>query len=799
MSGGDSSNEESNDGLGRLVEILTKPEKRILPLLYSNATNEDGEDDAEKNLEKKKTLTELLDISKTLFADIENLGKQYQKLHEKAKQSPEQQGETEPVSSTILSGLLELYVPKKVDPTDADLPETLFGQVDLQTSALAKLAKKATKRLDKNGENICVLDMGVVDSEDENSDDQDASDDESNDQIADGDDHGEDDEDDDGEDDEDKEAKRIRLRMERAMEDMEDESEASEEEEESAKKQVEEKKEEELYDPVAEDLKDGFFDLNEMEEFADEEEDYLPAEAFGQPTDEEGKKTKDNTNKKSFHQRQREGLNDNSDSEDSDDMDMEDIYEEVKDVKRKKYRDQDDIDALYNLYQETNVDESDDDDEDDLVNMTAADFFGGPKKQYIARYKKNHPPAKKSTAPKDDDDDSWGEYDFEKETQEEWGGDHDDGDNVSEEEDDDDDDDEMEDMKDPSMAGLEKGETTDGKKLTKEEEKLRQQTDELEMELIDEKPWQMRGETKSTSRPVNSLLEGTPEFEMASKQAQQITVEHTIDLEGAIKSRILAEDWDDVVPRELPDVGWNKKRGETPEVSQEKSKLGLGELYEREYLKKAVGFDKDAAEKQTEEDKAKEEMKQLFANLCSKLDALSNYHFAPRPIADEAEARPVTVPAIAMEEVLPLHVSDARGVAPEEVFATKRGREGILRADAEMDQQDRKRLRNSKKAARRKARKAKEADEKLISRLQPGLGLNNPYEKRKAREELSLARARGRVTTGEQEMDTKFGSSGTFFKRLQAEAQQTIQDNASENFGDNREKKSKARSSAFKL
>jgi U3 small nucleolar RNA-associated protein MPP10 len=312
-----------------------------------------------------------------------------------------------------------------------------------------------------------------------------------------------------------------------------------------------------------------------------------------------------------------------------------------------------------------------------------------------------------------------------------------------------------------------------------------------------EKPWQMTGETKSTSRPVNSLLEGTPEFEMASKQAPTITVEHTANLEDVIKKRIIAEDWDDVVPRELPDVGWNKKRGETPEVSQEKSKLGLGELYEREYLKKAVGYDKDAAEKQTEEDKAKDEMKQLFANLCSKLDALSNYHFAPRPIADEAEVRPVTAPAIAMEEVLPLHVSDARGVAPEEVYATKRGREGILRADSEMDQNDRKRQRQSKKAARRKARKEKQADEKLISRLQPGLGLNNPYEKRKAREELAQARARGKVTTGEQDMDAKFGASGTFFKRLQAEAQKTIQDS---NPSDQPpEKKSKPKSSAFKL
>jgi len=432
--------------------------------------------------------------------------------------------------------------------------------------------------------------------------------------------------------------------------------------------------------------------------------------------------------------------------------------------------------------------------------MSAADFFGKPKKKYIEKYKKKHLRAKmvSDTVTKngDGENDSWGEYDFEKENQEDWRG----GDNDSCGHDD-----ELEDMKGPSTNGVQQEafealqkEANDVTKSTNQEERLRRQTEELELELIDEKPWQMRGESKSTSRPTNSLLEGTPEFEMASKQAPVISIEYTVDLEEVIKRRILAEDWDDVVPRELPDIGWNKKRGETPEVSQEKSILGLGELYEREYLKKAVGFDKDAMEKQTEEDKAKDEMKQLFANLCSKLDALSNYHFAPRPINDEAEARPVTVPAIAMEEVLPLHVSDARGIAPEEVFATKRGRGGILRDNNELDQTERKRQRQSKKAARRKARKEKEADEKMISRLQPGLGLNNPYEKRKAREELSFARTRGKVTTGEKEMDTKFGQSGTFFKRLQAEAQQIVHNDTSEKFRDPG-KTSKPGSSTFKL
>ena len=96
-------------------------------------------------------------------------------------------------------------------------------------------------------------------------------------------------------------------------------------------------------------------------------------------------------------------------------------------------------------------------------------------------------------------------------------------------------------------------------------------------EMLAEKPWQMTGESSATARPVNSLLEATPEFEVVNKMAPVITVQHTENLEDVIKRRILNEDWDDVIPRELPDVGWHKQRGELPEVSQEKSKLGLGE------------------------------------------------------------------------------------------------------------------------------------------------------------------------------------------------------------------------------
>merc|ERR1711862_368251 len=93
-----------------------------------------------------------------------------------------------------------------------------------------------------------------------------------------------------------------------------------------------------------------------------------------------------------------------------------------------------------------------------------------------------------------------------------------------------------------------------------------------------------------------------------------------------------------------------------------------------------------------------------------------------------------------------------------------------LRGESEMDQKARKAARNAKKKARRKARQQKLADEKLISKLQPGLGLNNPYEKRKLREELQMARASGKVVSGLEDdaaVDKEYHTSTMFFRKMQ--------------------------------
>jgi U3 small nucleolar RNA-associated protein MPP10 len=444
----------------------------------------------------------------------------------------------------------------------------------------------------------------------------------------------------------------------------------------------------------------------------------------------------------------------------------------------------------------------------DASTMTAADFFGEPSKKLIKKYKAemnakvknggmksrgggNVEKAKGKSFADENDEDSWDDHNFGEDGMD-WRNDDENGEEGVDDDDDDgikdsrkgdrndnSDDDYEEEMNDED--GKDGIDRVDQRKLSAHEirsQKLQQQTLRLEEDMMAEKPWRMMGEARGTNRATDSLLDSTPEFEVAFKPPPILTPQHAADIEAMIKKRIIDEDWDDVIPRELPDIGAHKRGGgDAPEVSQEKSKLGLGELYEREYLKKTAGYDRDAHEKQTEEDAAKEEMKRLFANLCSQLDALSNYHFAPRPVADEVEVQNrEDVPAIAMEEVLPLHVSRSRGIAPEEVHAAGKGRKSVLKGESELDQAERKRLRNAKKAARRKSRQQKHADERLISKLQPGLGLNNPYEKRKLREELQMARASGKVVVAaenggqwkdEAASGKEYQTSTKFFAKMQ--------------------------------
>lgn len=95
-----------------------------------------------------------------------------------------------------------------------------------------------------------------------------------------------------------------------------------------------------------------------------------------------------------------------------------------------------------------------------------------------------------------------------------------------------------------------------------------------------------------------------------------MTLESTAALEDIIKQRIADEAWDDVERKEPPKPA---PSSELPEVSQEKSKEGLADIYAKDYAKQVLGASGPDAKQQT-----RDEISMLYTKLCGKLDALTS-------------------------------------------------------------------------------------------------------------------------------------------------------------------------------
>jgi U3 small nucleolar RNA-associated protein MPP10 len=379
-------------------------------------------------------------------------------------------------------------------------------------------------------------------------------------------------------------------------------------------------------------------------------------------------------------------------------------------------------------------------DEEDAEDMKYKDFYlGGPP----SKKKKKH--TKK--APERDENDSQSSSSDDKEKDED------------EDEDEDDDDDDGEEGEGQDMP------------LTKKEKKklqLEQRIREMEDELVGKKSWELTGEVKSKERPENSLLEMHTDIERAKKSAPMITKEYTDSLEEMIIKRITEGNFDDVV---VPDVASTSKVSGLDEfvLSQEKSRQGLGDLYAEEFMARS-GVVAQADEK---EDVNMTNIKGLFHKICRQLDALSHFHYTPRPIVEEANVSSQAVPSISLEDVTPVTESantEFANAAPEKLLEKKRGRAAALIADAELTSDDKKRRRLASKTVRRKQRQATEQTEKMLA--QSGKG-SAKYEKEKTDE---ILRSDKRVTVQKygdgDRMD--YTKSSKLFSHLQEQARGEI-------------------------
>jgi U3 small nucleolar RNA-associated protein MPP10 len=247
-------------------------------------------------------------------------------------------------------------------------------------------------------------------------------------------------------------------------------------------------------------------------------------------------------------------------------------------------------------------------------------------------------------------------------------------------------------------------------KHEREEMKLRQKIKQLEEENLVEKPWQLRGEIQASKRPTNSLLEEALEFEHATKLPPIITEETTKVLEEIIKERIKESAFDDVILKQNP-----PKKGDfrptAVELDVKKSSKSLAEIYEEEYLKSVANY-----KPETELTKKHKEAATLFKRICYKLDALAHTQYTPRKTKDEIEVKTVqpNVPAITMEEVTPVTVSDAQRLAPEEIYDPKNVR---LQSPEELSSEEKKKIRRKKKRIIKLQKQQKEAEKKRKEKL----------------------------------------------------------------------------------
>ncbi|KAK9472643.1 U3 small nucleolar ribonucleoprotein complex, subunit Mpp10 [Dipodascopsis tothii] len=245
--------------------------------------------------------------------------------------------------------------------------------------------------------------------------------------------------------------------------------------------------------------------------------------------------------------------------------------------------------------------------------------------------------------------------------------------------------------------------------------KLRAQIAKYEEQNVAKKDWTLMGEAKSKDRPVNSLLEEDMEFDRASKPVPVITKEVTDSLEDTIRKRIKTYDFDDL-PRRLPDNLPQFRKSKLVDVDQSKSAKSLAELYEDDHQRQQAG----EAHVEPQDEKlaaAHGEIEGLFKDVSFHLDALSSWHFTPKP-AKPAVTIVANAPAIAMEDAQPAALSTEAMLAPHEVYNTAMSRaekkeagatdeviaaNGLPVARSEMTREEKKRRRRREKAKKAKA------------------------------------------------------------------------------------------------
>jgi U3 small nucleolar RNA-associated protein MPP10 len=213
--------------------------------------------------------------------------------------------------------------------------------------------------------------------------------------------------------------------------------------------------------------------------------------------------------------------------------------------------------------------------------------------------------------------------------------------------------------------------------------KLSEEIRKLEAASVAKREWTLSGEARAADRPQNSLLDQDLDFERTGKPVPVITAEVSESIEELIKRRILAQEFDEVI-RRRPDslTPANTRRGAF-ELDDSKPQQSLAEMYEEEHVKNnnPDTYISIADEKIQKEEK---EIEALWKDVSAKLDALSSWHYKPKPAAPSLTVVS-DVATIAMEDAQPTTAAGINGgdsmLAPQEIYKAGKEKEAIEKGE----------------------------------------------------------------------------------------------------------------------
>lgn len=302
--------------------------------------------------------------------------------------------------------------------------------------------------------------------------------------------------------------------------------------------------------------------------------------------------------------------------------------------------------------------------------------------------------------------------------------------------------------------------------------KLAEEIRKLEAASVAKREWTLSGEAAAVDRPMNSLLEEDLDFEHVGKPVPVITPDVTEGIEDLIKRRILAQEFDEVIRRRPDTEGLpaNTRRG-LVELDDSKATKGLAEIYEEEHVKNT---DPDNYVSQSDEKLQREEkeVEALWKDVSARLDALSSWHYKPKPTAPSLSVV-ADVATVAMEDAQPTTAQGVAGessrMAPQEVYkagATETAAQGEVVTKAglpvarqEMSREDKARRRRREKE---RVRKAGGVDGKKVVSKRAKMQRDTIAELRKGG--VKVINRKGEITDvdGKKAKAPKVVSSGNF-------------------------------------